>query len=56
MWEPRQGVRCIPRTINPPPPPGPNGMPRSACNPFGQISGMEVGEGMEGSFAQVFVL
>ena len=51
--EPRQGVRCILRTVTPPPPPNPT----MVCSglllvhlggPFGQISGMEVGEVMEG--------
>ena len=34
VWEPRQGVRCILRTVSPPPPPAPSRMPRcrSACS------------------------
>ena len=56
MWEPRQGVRCTLRTVRPPAPPPPKkivcpGLALLAAHvagPFRQISGMEVGEGMEG--------
>ena len=48
MWEPRQGVGCILRTINTPPPlVCPGLLVVHLGGPFGQISGMEVGEGME---------
>ena len=50
MWEPRQAVRCILRTAPPPPIvyPGLGLLVVHVAGPFTQISGMEVGAGMEG--------
>ena len=51
MWEPMQGVRCIVRTVSLPSPkivcPGLALYVVHVAGPFCQISGMEVGEGME---------
>ena len=52
VWEPRQGVRCILRTVSPPPKkilcPGLALLVVHVADPFRQISGMKVVEGMEG--------
>ena len=49
MWEPKQGVRCILRTVTPPIVcPDLGLLVVHVAGPFTQISGMEVGEGMEG--------
>ena len=42
VWEPRQDVTCILRTLNPPPP---NCMPRSACSASWCMGVGEVTEG-----------